>query len=79
MIELSQTTALTVYLFISLTLLLSILIYQHFFSIKRKVRTDRERLLVCEYCHFAYLGEIGSELTQCPQCSSFNKNNTYKK
>jgi hypothetical protein len=28
---------------------------------------------VCEYCHFCYLDSHNREVTQCPQCHSFNK------
>jgi hypothetical protein len=73
MIELTPTAALTLYLSATLAFILTLWVYQHYKSRHKKVTTVAHMLCVCEYCHFAYLGEVGREVTQCPQCKSFNK------
>jgi hypothetical protein len=79
MIELLPATAVMLYLGISLTTLLSLWIFHHYQSRTRKVILQAEKLLVCEYCHCAYLADIAKKVTRCPDCSSYNKNNPYKK
>lgn len=73
MIELSTTTALMLYLTVTLGPLLFVWAYQHFKNRKKKIVIQSKVLCVCEFCHFCYLGEIGSSLSKCPQCHSFNK------
>lgn len=73
MIELTPTTACTLYLSATLAFILSLWIYHHYQSRHNKLITVAQELFICEYCHFAYLGELGKEVTQCPQCASFNK------
>lgn len=74
MFELSTTTALMLYLVVTLAPLFALWGYQHFQRRKYKVVVERNDLRVCEFCQFAYLGERGSSLSKCPQCHSFNKN-----
>lgn len=78
MIVLTPITALMLYLCLTLATLLCIWGWHHWKSRTRKVIVVEEELLVCEYCHFAYLGQIGKGVTACPQCGSFNKKNQYK-
>lgn len=73
MIELSPTTAIMLYLCITLATLLSIWGFHHYQSRKRKVDLSQQKLVICEYCHYAYLGQIAKPVNQCPQCESFNK------
>ncbi len=73
MIELTPTAALTLYLSLTLAVVLGLWAYQHYKSRHKKLITAAHKLCVCEYCHFAYLGELGKEVTQCPQCQSYNK------
>lgn len=73
MIELSANTAVMLYLGATLGVLLGIWAWQHYTSIRKKVVTVEHELLVCEYCHFAYLETLGKKVTQCPQCHSYNK------
>jgi hypothetical protein len=73
MIELTPTVACTLYLSATLAFLLGLWGFQHYNSRHKKLITVARELFVCEYCHFAYLGELGKEVTQCPQCQSFNK------
>ncbi|ADI37573.1 putative uncharacterized protein [Waddlia chondrophila 2032/99] len=77
MIELTPITALMLYLCITLATLLGIWARYHLKSRKQKVIIVEQELLVCEYCHFAYLDQIGKEVTSCPQCGSYNKKNQY--
>lgn len=73
MIELNTNTAIMLYLLITLTTLLGLWIYQHYSTRFKKVNVSDQVLHVCEYCHFAYLEGIETEITRCPQCKSFNK------
>lgn len=73
MIELTPAAACTLYLGTTLAILLGLWIYHHYQSRNKKIITVAQQLHVCEYCHFAYLAELGKEVTRCPQCQSFNK------
>lgn len=79
MIEMTSTTAAMLYLCLTLTILLGFWGYDHFRSRRRKVEILSQELLVCEFCHAVYVADIAKQVTQCPQCQCFNKNNTYKK
>lgn len=72
MIELSPTTALMLYLGITLVSLLSIWIAQHCRSRYRRILPAEKELHVCEFCLFAYLEESNKKITRCPRCESFN-------
>lgn len=78
MIELSTGAAINIYLGVTLTILLGMWFYHHYNVRNKKVVTTDKELMVCEFCHFAYLAEKPKTVTQCPQCQSFNKNNPYK-
>lgn len=73
MIELSTNTALMLYLGITLITLMVIWASRHFRSRRQKPLATDQQLLVCEFCHFAYLDDMGKSITKCPQCGSFNK------
>lgn len=79
MIELTTNTAMMLYLVLTLGCVLGIWIYHHYFSKRKKISLAARELLVCEYCHFAYLEELSKPVNQCPQCHSFNKSNTFRK
>ncbi len=79
MIELTPITALMLYLCLTLATLMGIWGWHHLSSRKKKIVITEQELLVCEYCHFAYLAQISKGVTKCPQCDSFNKLNRYKK
>jgi hypothetical protein len=78
MIELSTSAAINLYLGMTLTIILGIWFYHHYTGRYKKVITTDRELLVCEFCHFAYLCEKEKTVTQCPQCQSYNKNNPYR-
>lgn len=73
MIEMSPATAIMVYLCGTLVTLLILWGRHHYRSRRQKLIISKERLQVCEYCHFAYMERMEKALTQCPQCGSFNK------
>lgn len=73
MIELSPTTAIMLYLCITLATLLAIWGYHHYYSRMKKVDISQEKLIICEYCHYTYLDQIAKPITKCPQCESFSK------
>lgn len=73
MIELAPTTALMIYLGMTLCIILFIWGYTHYRSGKKKIFTSEKKLYVCEYCHFPYLGEADDPVTSCPQCHLYNK------
>lgn len=73
MIELSPNTGFMLYLGATLLLILGIWGYHHYKSRKKTILTSPQELLICEYCHFAYLAESGLKVSKCPRCHSFNK------
>lgn len=73
MIDVSSETAFTLYLGITLGMVLGIWIYHHFRSRKRKIRTVHQKLTTCEYCHFAFLTNPDRPIAKCPQCQSYLK------
>lgn len=73
MITLTATTAAMLYLCVTLTVLLGIWTYHHYKSRSNKIIVVEQELLICEYCHFAYLVDLSKKVTQCPQCHCFNK------
>lgn len=79
MIELSANTALMLYLGLTLATLMGLWAVQHFQKRRKKILTHDQELLICEFCHFAYLGDIGKPVSKCPQCQSFNKGNKFGK
>lgn len=73
MIALTSTTAAMLYLCLTLSVLLGIWTYNHYQSRRKKIIIVEQELAVCEYCHFAYLIDLSKQVTQCPQCTCFNK------
>jgi ribosomal protein L37AE/L43A len=78
MIELTFSTAFTLYLALTLSLLLGFWIRYHYRARRKVVLPSEQELFVCEYCHFVYLEQPTENINQCPQCRSFNKRNAYK-
>lgn len=72
MIVLAPTTAIMLYLMTTLLMILGIWSWRHYKTRRQKVITIEKELVKCEYCHFAYLDEKAKEVSQCPQCHSFN-------
>lgn len=78
MFEVTAATAAILYLSATLAFLFGIWLFQHQRSCKRVFLSKKEALFVCEFCHFAYVADTVKEVTKCPQCSSYNKENRYK-
>lgn len=76
MIELSPTTALMLYLALTLVAILGIWVYSHYSSRKRTFMPMEKELIVCEFCLFAYLDVGAKKITKCPRCESFNSSKT---
>ncbi len=72
MIELYPTTALMLYLGLTLTFILSIWIFQHYGVKKKPILPPEQMLHLCEFCHFPYLESATKKITRCPGCNSFN-------
>lgn len=79
MIELSANTALMLYLLITTAILLSIWSFYHYSRRSKQSIPLEQQLYICEYCHFVYLEEMTKQVTKCPQCQSFNKDNFVNK
>ena len=79
MITLSTTTATMLYLCLTLIVLLGLWTYQHYCSRKKKINVSEQELFVCEYCLFAYLADQSKSVNRCPQCLSYNKDNSHIK
>jgi len=77
-IELSPTSALMLYLCMTLAVLLGLWTFSHWSSRKKVIVVSEQELYVCEYCQCAYMDESAKEVTACPECKSFNKNNLYQ-
>jgi ribosomal protein L37AE/L43A len=78
-IEVSPSTAVMLYLGLTLVGVLGLWGFNHYRTRNRSLKIDAQQLLVCEYCHNVYLEANEASVTQCPQCQSFNKLNSYKK
>lgn len=76
MIEVSPTTALMIYLCLTLCVLLGLWALQHSRTRKTEILPIEKNMQTCEFCLFAYLVEDTKPITKCPRCSSFNQ---YKK
>lgn len=72
MIELNPATALMLYLGLTLVVILGIWITSHYRSRNRCFMPLEKELVVCEFCHFAYLDAGAKKITRCPRCESFN-------
>lgn len=76
MIELDPHTAIMVYLFSTVSVLLGIWTHHHFSSKRQPAVRHTKDVLICEYCHSLYLEPVPfKEVTQCSKCLSYNKNN----
>lgn len=74
MIEVSATTALMLYLCLTLFVMLGLWAMQHYRTRKTEILPIEKNLQTCEFCHFAYLVEGTTPITKCPCCNSFNEN-----
>lgn len=73
MIELSLTSAFLIYFSVALLGIFSLWVIGN-----KKSRTIysslyHQEIQRCEYCHYPYLKEKTEQISQCPQCRSFNK------
>lgn len=78
MIELSFSTAFTLYLAFTFGIILSIWIYSHYKERHQFIVQPEQDLCICEYCHYAYLAKSHIAVNRCPQCNSLNKANRYQ-
>lgn len=68
-----------IYLGLTLSAILFLWMAQHYQRRQKKTILSAQKLLLCEYCKCAYVGEISKNITQCPLCHSYNKNNHYQR
>lgn len=73
MIELSTDNALLFYLGFTLSILFGLWCYRHSTTRNRRLSLMAQKLLVCEYCHTAYLADVGKSVSRCPCCQSYNR------
>ncbi|MEC7838897.1 MAG: hypothetical protein VX777_02525 [Chlamydiota bacterium] len=78
MIQVAPNTAIMIYLALTLSSILGVWIFSHLTRRQHKIITTENQLRICEYCQCAYVDDISKEVTQCPECKSFNKNNQYR-
>lgn len=76
MIELTLTTALTLYLLFSIGSVLAIWAYAHYKKGKRKLISLPKKLLVCEFCHTPFLEGVDKKVSPCPECGLWNNTNS---
>lgn len=79
MIELTISTAIMLYLSLTLLIVLGFWGFHHYYARKKKIFSFEQALCQCEYCHYAYLEDSIKKVNQCPQCGLFNKHNLYNK
>lgn len=79
MIEVAPNTAIMIYLAIFLAVIMGLWLNTHVVKRNKKIVTTEQKLLVCEYCQCAYVEDLAKEVTKCPECQSYNKNNLYQK
>lgn len=79
MIALTAPTAIMIYLGVTLGSLLLLWFISHLYTRNAKLLLTEHQLYECEFCQNLYLDQKSVEVTQCPQCESFNKENKYKK
>lgn len=72
MVELTYNSAFVLYLGLTLACVLGVWFYEHYKAKKRVIIPCEQRLSICEYCHFAYLGDAAKKMSRCPQCQSIN-------
>jgi ribosomal protein L37AE/L43A len=73
MIEITFNTAFMLYLCLTLTILLGVWAYYHLQERNRIIVSSEKKLIICEYCHFAYVDRSLKVIHQCPQCQLFSK------
>jgi len=71
-IEISPNTAVLLYLGLCLFIILAIWGWQHFSKRNKKLNLTEKKLVICEFCHYAYLDMGIKKVTKCPQCQSYN-------
>lgn len=72
MIEISSNTAIMIYLGVSIFSILAVWGWHHWSGKKKKIQLGEKKLVLCEFCHFAYLDNGIKKVTRCPQCQSYN-------
>lgn len=77
MIELTAQAATMLYLLLTLGTLLLLWVIQHLKKKTKQILPSREQLCRCEYCHTAYMVPTTKKVSQCPECKSFNKSNSF--
>lgn len=68
MIELTPAEALTLYFLVTLSALLTLVLYTHFTAKKRGAPLPEKRLARCEFCQFDFLAAPEKKFERCPQC-----------
>jgi ribosomal protein L37AE/L43A len=79
MIEIEIGPAILIYLGIVLAFIFGAWVLNHLKSRKKKITSSANELAICEYCHFAYLANVLSQINKCPNCQCLNKDNWYNK
>jgi len=78
MITVEISTALLIYLGFFLFLCFGAWLISHLAQRRKQALPSFYNLAICEYCTNAYLAKAGEEVSKCPGCNTFNKNNLYR-
>lgn len=73
MIELDISTAVAIYLFLSVIGLLFLWIFFDREKKPRQYTSDKKAVWQCEVCTFTYVDSQHDVISKCPQCGSYNK------
>jgi hypothetical protein len=73
MIELDISTAVAIYLFLSVVGILFVWLFSDRDKKPRQYSSDKKSVWQCEICVFTYIDSQHDIISRCPQCGSYNK------
>ena len=73
MIPLEFSTAIFLYLILTLMSILTLWVWFEKGESFRKYTLHRKEVWVCEICAYTYVDSQNESISRCPQCSSLNK------
>ena len=71
MIKLDMTTALFLYLFFSVFLVLIAWIFLNFGTKQKTFSSEEKYIWHCSICGYTYIDSHHDEISQCPKCGSY--------
>ena len=75
MIKLDISTALFIYLFFTVVLVLGLWTWLGRDSLSKTFRIERKDIWQCTVCGYVYVDAENEDFSRCPRCKSINKKN----